>query len=88
MMSAQGVMVMISMTAVARVREHYVLVLVVADPIPAAFGLGQVSGSFGKDRTDFSLQGSWVSFLLWPFVSSYEEWLYHGAVISIRQPGL
>jgi hypothetical protein len=43
MMSAQRVMVMVPMTAVARVREHNVLVLVVADPIPAAFGLGQVS---------------------------------------------
>ena len=48
MMSAQRVMIMISMTAVACVREHYVLVLVVADPILAAFGLGQVSGLSAK----------------------------------------
>ena len=43
MMGAQGVMIMVSMTAVARVREHYVLILVVADPIVVAFRLGQVS---------------------------------------------
>ena len=43
MMGAQRVMIMVSMTAVARVREHNVLVLVIADPIPAAFGLRQVS---------------------------------------------
>ena len=53
MMRAKGVMGMISMTAVARVREHYVLVLVIADPIPAAFGLGQVSGSFRKTAPIF-----------------------------------
>jgi hypothetical protein len=34
---------MVSMTAVACVREHYVLVLVIADPIPAAFRFRQVS---------------------------------------------
>ena len=43
MMGAQCVMIMVSMTAVACVREHHVLVLVIADPIAAAFGLGQVS---------------------------------------------
>jgi len=43
MMGAQRVMIMVPMTAVACVREHNVLVLVIADPIPAAFGLRQVS---------------------------------------------
>lgn len=43
MMGAQRVMVMISRTAVARVGKHNVFVLVVADPIVAAFYLGQVS---------------------------------------------
>jgi hypothetical protein len=43
MMGAQRVMIMVPMTAVACVREHNVLVLVIADPIVAAFGLGQVS---------------------------------------------
>ena len=52
-MGAQRVMIMISMTAVACVREHYVLVLVVADPIPAAFGLGQVSGLSAKTAPSF-----------------------------------
>jgi hypothetical protein len=51
-MSVQGVMIMISMTAVACVREHYVLIIVVADPIVAAFGPWSGFSSFRKDRTE------------------------------------
>jgi hypothetical protein len=42
MESSQRVMVVISMAAVARIREHNVLVLVIADPVRAAFRLHEV----------------------------------------------
>jgi type IV secretory pathway TrbD component len=53
MMGAQRVVIMVPMTAVACVREHNVLVLVVADPIPAAFGLRQVSRLSAKTAPIF-----------------------------------
>ena len=53
MMRAQRVMIMVSMTAVARVREHNVLVLVIADPILTAICLRQVSRLSAKTTAIF-----------------------------------
>jgi predicted N-acetyltransferase YhbS len=76
-MGAQRVMIMISMTAVACVREHYVLVLVVADPIPAAFGLGRFR--VFPQRPHRALGTAfWGFFFAFAMESSYEECLYHG----------
>ena len=77
MMGAQGVMIMVSMTAVARVREHYVLILVVADPIVAAFRLGQVSLLSAKTAAIF--EDRVLGLILHrPCESSYKQCLYHG----------
>jgi hypothetical protein len=44
MVAAQGVAVVIAVAAIAGIREQLVFMLVVANPLPAALGLGQVFG--------------------------------------------
>jgi hypothetical protein len=83
MMRAQGVMIMVSMTAVARVREHNVLVLVIADPILTAICLRQVSRLSAKTTAIFK-----YSFLGLLFCLSHgkvpNECLYHGGASRRR----
>ena len=50
-------MIMVSMTAVTCVREHTVLDLAIADPIPAAFGHVRFR-VLSKDRIDWENQGN------------------------------
>ena len=76
MMGAQGVMIMVSMTAVARVREHNVFVLVIADPIPAAFGLRQVSCLSAKTAAIFLDRD--LECLFFSAMEAPNQCLYHG----------
>ena len=67
MIGAQRVMVVIPMATVARVREHHVRMLVVADPIVATICLRQVSALSAKTALAFQYGLSCLGLLRFHF---------------------